>query len=96
MEPVYDTDGDEIRDIVKKQAAQIDDIQKTLHGMRNAQRRHFIYRVLWWLVITGLGAWAYYTFVWPYVDQILQLYGGVQGYQDQMAEFFRSFRPGTE
>jgi hypothetical protein len=90
-EQIYDPEMEEVKELVKRQSAQIEDIHKTLHSMRNAQRRHFVYRLLWWVVVTGVGAWAYYTFAWPYIEQIMQAYGSAQDLQVQVQNFFAQF-----
>ncbi|MCC7500418.1 hypothetical protein IT396_01260 [Candidatus Nomurabacteria bacterium] len=92
MEDVYDTEMEELKELVKRQAVQMDDMQKTLHGIRNAQRRHIIYKIAWWLLVTGVAAFAYYTYLWPMLQPIIGVYGDLQGYQEQMADFFSSFR----
>lgn len=94
MPEIYDTEVEEIKAIVKRQAAQIDDIQKQVHQMHNAQRRHLVYKIAWWLIITGFAAYAYYTFLWPMLEPIMQAYGNLQGYQEQMADFFANYRNG--
>ncbi len=93
MEQIYDPDSEELKELVKRQGAQITEMQKTLRSMHNAQRRHLIYKIAWWLLVTGVAAWTYYTYLWPMLQPIIGMYGDVQGYQTQMAEFFRNFRP---
>ena len=92
MEQIYNTEMEELKELVKRQAVQIMDMQKTLHGMRNAQRRHLIYKIIWWLVVTGVATFVYYTYLWPYVEGIMEFYGGIEGYQEQIATFFNNFR----
>ncbi len=92
MEPIYDPEGEELKELVKRQGVQITEMQEILRSMRSAQRRHLMYRIGGWLLFTGTAAFVYYTYVWPHVQQILEIYGGVQGYQEQIADFFAGWR----
>ena len=37
-----------------------------------------VFRYIYWAVIIGIGVGAYY-FIQPYIDQILEAYGGFKG-----------------
>lgn len=95
MAEIYDTDTEEIKELVKRQGAQINEMQDTIRKMHNAQRRHLMYKIVWWLLVTGVAAYAYYTYAWPMIQQIMDMYGTAAGWEDKIAEFFSNFRSGT-
>lgn len=49
-----------------------------LKGIRSAQKRAMIYRVIYWVLILGATFGAYY-FVQPYLDSLLGYYGSFAG-----------------
>ncbi len=50
---------------------------RILHSLRGAQRRASAFRLLYWLVIIGLGFGAFY-YIQPYLEQIMSVYSGAQ------------------
>jgi len=83
-----DPDIDELKEIVKRQSIVIDDMNKTLHGMRRSQRLAVLWKVLWWAVIFLGSAGVYYYYVQPYVNQILHAYNNAHDLQLQIQNWF--------
>jgi type II secretory pathway component PulM len=98
MEDLKDPDIDELKQIVKRQGAVIEETNKMIRGMRSAQRWHTFVRLLWWAAILGLSAVSYYYYVQPYLTSILNAYQqaqhGVQqaqSFQQTLADIFKRF-----
>lgn len=51
---------------------------KILESIKQGMFWGRVFRYIYWAVIIGAAIGAYY-FIEPYVDQILQVYGGVKG-----------------
>ncbi len=49
-----------------------------LKGIRRAQRRAEIMKVIYWVIILGITFGAYY-FIQPYIDSLLGYYGNIAG-----------------
>lgn len=86
-----DLDMEELKELVRRQAALNADTNRVVHSLRRSQRVHTFFTVLWWVLILGVSAYTYYYYVQPYVEQIMQLYGSAQNFQGQMQEFFGQY-----
>jgi hypothetical protein len=64
---------EELKELVRRNIALAEDTNRILHGMRNASRWSTAFRAVWWLVIAGVTI-AAYSYLWPYISQILSLY----------------------
>jgi hypothetical protein len=89
-----DPEMEELKELVKRQSAKIEDTNRIVHKLLRSQRWDRLFRLVWWLAILGVTGAAYYYYVQPYLDQLLALYGQAEGFGDQFREFFQSFRPG--
>jgi polyferredoxin len=69
---------EELKELVRRNIAITEDTNRQLHGMRRSSRWSIILRVLWWVAITAITAFFYYTYVFPYVNNILGLYNKAQ------------------
>ena len=70
----------------------VEDTNHIVHKMRRSARWSLIFSILWWLSIIGLTGALYYYYLAPYIEGIKEIYGNAQGWEDQVAEFFRNFR----
>ena len=86
-----DLDMQELKELVRRQAQLNADTNKMVRSMRRSQRVHSLISVLWWLVVLGVSAYSYYTYVQPYVTQITQAYGSAQNLQQQVSGFFGQY-----
>lgn len=86
-----DLDMQELKELVKRQAQLNADTNKVVHSMRRSQRVHTLMSLLWWLLILGVSAWSYYTYVQPYVGQIIGAYNTTQDYSHQIQGFFGQY-----
>jgi hypothetical protein len=86
-----DLDMQELKELVRRQAQLNADTNKMVRSMRRSQRVHSLISVLWWLVVLGVSAYSYYTYVQPYVAQITQAYGTAQNFQQQVSGLFGQY-----
>ena len=86
-----DLDMQELKELVRRQAQLNADTNKMVRSMRRSQRVHSFVSVLWWLIVLGVSAYSYYTYVQPYVTQITQAYGSAQNLQQQVSGFFGQY-----
>lgn len=64
-------------ELLNKAVELSEDNNKMLHSMRRSQRIASFFRVIYWLFIIGSAVGAYY-FIQPYVDQLMEVYGGAK------------------
>ena len=81
----------ELKELVKRQAQLNADTNRVVHSMRRGQRIHTLFSVLWWILVIGVSAYSYMTYVQPYVTQIMAGYSSVQGFQDQARSLFGQY-----
>jgi hypothetical protein len=86
-----DIDMQELKELVKRQAQLNADTNKVVHSMRRSQRVHTFFSVAWWLLVLCVSAYSYFTYVQPYVEQILHAYGSAQDFQHQVGGFFGQY-----
>jgi len=51
---------------------------RRLRSMQRAQFWGGVFRLLFWAIILGIPVILYYYFLQPYVDQVVEVYGGIQ------------------
>jgi hypothetical protein len=86
-----DLDMQELKELVRRQAALNADTNKMVRSMRRSQRMHTLASVVWWLLVLGVSAYSYYTYVQPYVRQVADAYGSAQDFQQQVSGFFGQY-----
>ncbi len=86
-----DFDVEELKELVKRQAILNADTNKVVHSMRRTQRVHSLFSILWWVLVVGVSIYSYYTYVQPYVEQIVHAYGSAQDLQHQVTGFFGQY-----
>ncbi len=77
---------DEILELTKEN-------NRILHALRSAQRRASMFRLLYWLVVIGLGFGAFY-YIQPYLEQIMGVYAGAQSSIDSIQNATSSIQNG--
>ena len=73
-----DPDIEEVKEMIKKSLALAQDTNRILHGMRRAARWGRFFKLLWWVAILAVSGIAYYYYLQPYVDKLVQAYTQVQ------------------
>lgn len=86
-----ETDLEQLKRQVEALAKTTQDTNRAVHGMRRAQRRQVVLRVLWWVLILAVSAYSYITYVQPYVAQTMAAYGNAKDFQLQVQNFFAQF-----
>ena len=67
---------------------------KLLHKMRRHAIIGSIMRLFYWTLILGGPIVLYYYFLQPYIDQLLEVYSGVQSGVDDVQKIGESFKSG--
>lgn len=86
-----DLDIEELKELVKRQAQLNADTNRVVHSMRRSQRMHTLMSVVWWVLVLGVSAYSYFTYVQPYVEQVVSAYGSAQDLQQQVRGFFGQY-----
>ncbi len=86
-----DPEIQELKELVKRQAAKIDDTNRVVHSMRRSSRMRTLLSILWWVAILGLSAASYYYYIQPYVDQFNKAYGNTKNFELQVQNWFAQF-----
>lgn len=86
-----DLDMDELKELVKRQAALNADTNRVVHSLRRGQRIHTLMSFVWWALVIGVSAYSYMTYVQPYVSQIIAGYDSIQGFQNQARSLFGQY-----
>ncbi len=68
-----------------------EDNNKILHSMRRSQRIASFMRVVYWVFIIGSAVGAYY-FIEPYVDGIVDAYGGAKSNIDSIGSMLKDVK----
>ena len=69
---------EQLKELVRQNIALTQETHDMVRSIRRSGYTNMVFKVLWWVVIFG-GSWvAYYLYVQPYVDQLLQLYTHMQ------------------
>ena len=69
---------EENKKVLEKILSLSEENNKILHGMRRSMRRANFLHIVYWIIIIAISLGAYY-YVQPYLDQLLKIYGGVNG-----------------
>lgn len=73
----------EDRELLKKTLAVSEENNKMLRSIYRAQRWGRVWKITYWVAVVALAFGAYY-YIQPYVDRLLEVYGGLSG-QDENA-----------
>lgn len=88
-----DIDIRELKELVQKQALLNADTNRVVHKLHRALWWGRLWSLVWWGAILVLSSAAYYYYLQPYLEQVLKLYAGAQGFEGQFSDFFKNFRP---
>lgn len=80
----------EIKRLVEKVLEVSEENNKILRGIQRANRWAIAFRIFYWLIIIGLSVGAFY-FIQPYIDQLMEVYGGLRGGVDQVQNLSEIF-----
>ncbi|MEK7190343.1 MAG: hypothetical protein AAB661_01095 [Patescibacteria group bacterium] len=64
---------------------------KILHSLRHSMRLARVMSVVYWVFIIGSAVGAYYL-IQPYIDQLMNAYGGAQSSFGNFNEMFQNFK----
>lgn len=64
--------------MLKKTLAISEENNKMLRSIYRAQRWGRVWKITYWVAVVALAFGAYY-YIQPYVDQLLEVYGGLSG-----------------
>jgi hypothetical protein len=78
-----DDDIQEIKQMAKRALALAEDTNRTVHRMRRSAQWARFFQIVWWVAILAVSGAAYYYYLQPYVDRLEQLYGQVEGVNQQ-------------
>ncbi len=88
---------DELKELVRRNIALTQDTNKMVHAMRRSARWGSIIHWGWWIIITLISAYLYFSVVQPYVDRVSRAYeqtqAGIhqaQDWQTNMSNFFKN------
>lgn len=87
---------DDLKQEVEELKALTVDTNHQIRKMRRSQRLHTIFTIVWWLTIVGVTGAAYYYYVQPYVQKIMDTYGDAQNFQSQVEDWFSQFRQNND
>jgi hypothetical protein len=86
-----DFDVEELKELVKRQAALNADTNRVVHSLRRSQRWRTLASIVWWLLILAVSFYSYLTYVQPYVDELVRVYGSAQDFGHNVQGFFGQF-----
>jgi hypothetical protein len=93
-------DLEEIKEMSKRTLALAEDTNRMVHRMRRAAAWGRFFQIVWWVVIIAVSGAAYYYYLAPYVNRLEQLYGQVEGINQQgqnwsteLQQFFSHLTP---
>jgi hypothetical protein len=86
-----DQEISELKELVRQSIALSQENNKMLHAMRRSARWGFLFRMVWWLTVFGVTGAVYYYYLWPYTQQILELYQNAQHALQQAQQFGSQF-----
>ena len=95
-----DDEMTELKDLVQKNIALTEDINRVVHKMWRAQKWGRFLQLLWWILIIAVSGATYYLYFQPYVGKLEQLYEQaqsgthqVQSWNTQLTNFFKYIAP---
>ncbi len=79
----------ESKRLLEENLALTQENNKMLHTLKSAMLWSRVMSVLYWVLIIGSALGAYY-FIQPYIDQLLEVYGGAKSNLDSIGSMFNS------
>ncbi|MDE1924965.1 MAG: hypothetical protein KGH79_02180 [Patescibacteria group bacterium] len=91
---------EELKELVRQNISLSGETNKMLHAMRRGARWRTFFSIVWWLAIFAVSGAAYYYYLQPYLERLIQLYqqfqqGGqhAQSAGQQLSSFFGNILP---
>lgn len=81
---------DELRSLVEETKELVEENNKILKSMRRNARFGALARIVYWIVILGIGVGAFY-YVKPYVEQLMKVYESVKQTESKIHDAQKSF-----
>jgi len=81
----------EERELLDRSVELSEENNKMLHSMRRSMRIRSFMTVVYWVIIIGSAVGAYY-FIQPYVDQIVNVYGGAKNDLNNISQMIQGLR----
>ena len=81
----------EERELLEKSVSLAEDNNKMLRSMRRSQRWTSIMRAIYWIIIIGSAFGAYY-FIQPYIDQLMNVYGGAKSDLNSLNQMIQNLK----
>jgi len=85
-------DIEEIKELTKKALALAEDTNRMVHKMRRSALWGRFLQLAWWFAIIVISGAAYYIYLQPYVARLEQLYGQVEGTNQQAQNWGAEFQ----
>ncbi len=79
------------RELLEKTFRLAEENNAMLRKIRRSMRWSWISRALYWVLLIGISIGAFY-FVQPYIDQLMGVYGGIQGDVQNIQGLFDQYR----
>ncbi len=80
----------EVKTLLEETKKLVEDNNKILHSIQKRERLSFLVRILYWLVIIGIGVGAFY-YVKPYMEQLMKVYQSIKETEQKIEELPSSF-----
>lgn len=78
--------------MIRRVGALAEDTNNTVHKMHRAATWSRVLSWIWWGTIILLTSSVYYYVLGPYMNQLLELYGGLQSGGSSVQDFFSQYR----
>ena len=78
----------EDKQILKKTLELSRENNKMLHSIKKQMFYSRIFRIIYWAILLGAAIGLYY-YIDPYINQIIDIYGGVKGGVQNIGDIFR-------
>ncbi len=80
----------EVKTLLEETKKLVEDNNKILHSIQKRERLSFLVRILYWLVIIGIGVGAFY-YVKPYMEQLMKVYQSIKETEQKIEQLPNSF-----
>lgn len=78
------------RDLLRRTLELSEHNNKMLKKLVSAMRWARVWRILYWVLIIAISVGAFY-YIQPYLEQLLEVYSGLEGNLQNVNNFFGSF-----
>lgn len=69
----------------------VEENNRMLHSIKRSMFWSRVMTVVYWIVIIGVSVGAFY-FVQPYIDQLMEIYGGAKSNLDNIGSLLKNFQ----